>query len=430
MKERFTLKKINSYIFAKIITIFILTREIGFFSIPWVIKIYPFHISYYVKKDICIYIGVIFVFLLLKYKKKFIEIKEKRYYIICLAWIGMIGLTFIMSLVAYKNESFYMLFKKYYFYEIIAVFFILVFLFRKYKDYYSFFLKSIVYIGTMYALFIIIYKIVYEITGLYIFDINYQLIQVRRNTLRLARPADFISLSCILSFSFILKQKANKKWVSCFVISLIGVFWVTQTRIYQLAIIISCIIGWLFYTRSGFIPLIKKYWWVGVIVISPILIKFIYSFFASEDLGGTLVRVEGYIYFLQNIVKNGVIGIGFLANQENTYILRGPGLKYSLTDLGIVGFIGIFGILGIIFIGLLLVLFFKSFKNSLKTKSHPEVVILIIYILITSISVIFNDLQRAIYLPIYLSILSYCNEIDNKDWRIYEDKIFKNKCCS
>lgn len=427
MKDKTILeKKIDRYSIIKIITIFILVRETGFFSIPWLIKLYPFYINYYDKKDICILIGIIFLYLLYKYKQKFIIINNDGYLKACLAWISMIGLTFLISLVAYKNESIIMLCKKYYYYGLILSFFILIFLFREYKDFYIFFLKSIVYVGTLYALFIILYKIVYEITGIYIFDTNYQLIQERGNTLRLARPADFISLSCILAFSFILKQKGNIKWIVYFIISLIAVFWVTQTRIYELAIIVSCVFGWLLYMDYKIILIIKKWWWVIAIIICPFFIKFVYSFFAAEDLGGTLVRLDGYIYFLKNINKNGVIGIGFIANPENDFIIRGPELKYSLTDLGIVGFIGTYGFLGIIYLGILGVQFYKSFKYSFKNKNQSEVILLIVYIFITSLSVIFNDLQRAIYLPIYLSMLSYCNGNYNNDRRINEVKISKN----
>ena len=409
MKDKDLLyKNIDCYLIVKIITVFIVIREIGFFSIPWIIDIYPFDISYYIKKDICIILAIIFLALLFKYKFAFFNTKVTGYYKICIIWIGLIVLTFFTSLFAYSNETFLMLLKKYYFYSLISVFFILTFLFKKYKGYYSYFIKCIIVVGTVYALFIILYKAVYETTGIYIFDTNYQLIQERGYTLRLARPADFISLSCVLSFSNILKKKDKKPWIVCFLVSLLSIFWVTQTRIYELAILLSCACGWVLYKNNRILIFIKKRWWVFVIIVTPFLFKFIYSFFESSEINGTLIRFEGYLYFLKNIVKNGLIGIGFIADPENFEILRGPNLKYSLTDLGYVGFIGTYGILGIIFLIILFLQFYRSIKESFQKKRHPEIAILIIYIIITSFTVIFNDLQRAIYFPIYLSILNYC----------------------
>ena len=388
-----------------------------FYTIPSLVSTYPYTVTYYNKKDLCIFTVIAFIAILIKSGN--LQVRKKGFSTVALFHILIVTLTFLVCMLVYPAENFFTLYNKYYFYSAILLFYVLEYLYKRYPGYYEFFLNTIVIIGVGYAIFMIYSKLVYISTGKYVFDTTVQFIQKRSGELRLARPADFISFATILSFSCATKSHSEKKRKCYFLFTAVMFFaivYVTQTRIYELAILVSCVFGYLWNENNRS----KKLWIFAVIVCSgvamiPTILSFFGSFTRAEDAAGTLLRFSGYGYYLKRMFNNGVIGLGFTSLPIYSNVLSGPYLMYNLSDTGYVGFIGVFGLLGIIFLALLIYKLYINWMN-VDCKRYPENKILTIFVMITSISVIFNDPQRAFMLPIYLAIFEYtymtsCNRV-------------------
>lgn len=345
------------------------------------ISAYPYPVTYYNKKDLCVLIVLAFLLVLIKNGVS-TRIRKDGFSSVALFLIILVSLSILICTFAYPVENIFTLFNKYYFYVAILLFYVLIYLFKRYPSYYNFFLNIVVIVGVGYAIFMIYSKIVYVYTEKYVFDVFVQYIQKRSGELRLARPADFISFATVLSFSLATKSNAKEKRKYYFVftaIMLFAVIYVTQTRIYELAILVSCIFGYLCNEKNQN----KKIWILAIIICGgvamlPTILSFFGTFTRAEDVGGTLLRISAYGYYLKHMFANGVIGLGLTSLQEYNSVLYGPYLTYNLSDTGYVGFIGVFGLLGVLF---LFFLFYKLYINWSKVdcKKYTENRILTIF---------------------------------------------------
>ena len=392
-----------------IVTLFFAFREALFYTIPFLISSYPYTVTYYNKKDLCILIFAAFLIIAIK-RGGNLRVSKDGFTLIAIFFILMVLISYIISVFAYPDEKISTLFNKYYFYLAIFLFFVLKYFLKKYPGYYEVMLKTIIIVGAGYAVFMIYSKIVYIKDGSYVFDAMVQYIQKRSGGLRLARAADYISFASVISFSVATKERIKKKriyYLCLTIIMFIAIVFVTKTRIYELAIIVACVFGYLCNEKNKN----KKIWMLAAIscaglMMLPVILTFFGTFTRAEDIGGTLLRFSAYDYYLKHMFTNGVIGLGFTSLANYDSILSGPYLTYNMSDAGYIGFIGAFGISGVIFLVLLLR---KLYTNWIKVdcKQFTENKILIIYLLITSISVIFNDPQRSMLLPICLTIFEY-----------------------
>ena len=116
---------------------------------------------------------------------------------------------------------------------------------------------------------------------------------------------------------------------------------------------------------------------------------------------------------MKNAFRNLMFGIGFINSSKYSDIKLGPKGRYVISDLGYIGIIGVFGILGVFLIKRVLDVYIGQARRVLwksKQKEYPEVLGIVAYTLISSWSLIFNDIQRMLYLPICLAILNFINE--------------------
>lgn len=390
----------------------ILLAETCFLSLPGISDglsvVNTYHKKYLIVFFVLLFMGIN---VLCRYHLGGLKFKDK-WRIVIYEYIVLIIIGIAVRLSGGNGIVYYV--KNFNYYLVLLLYFPLVyFLHLNGEKYFYFILKSIAYIATCYAILAIISKILYQTgSGIRLFSFNndIQLLQFRNGSLRIARISDFVSIGAVCSMILYVNLKniaRNNRYVVMYTICTIAVVYVSQTRIYE----IVCLLALVAYILLGIKSFSKRIVLLAVTIIvvmwqSDIIQSFIASFTSLGESGRSMVvRREGYSFFLSNLMKNGLIGLGVgkISFPYGNYV-------FVLADYGIVGFIGIFGILGMLFllylVWKLVQLMIRTIGNSLQYR-HFETLILPVFIIVTSISVIFNDSQRITLLPILLALLSY-----------------------
>lgn len=406
--------KISKRQVSRFLVIIIFLANIMFFSLPGVASAVSSICSFSDKQLVVFLIIVLVLFCFgLKYPVAIFKGESAR---IAIYYICMFLLTFIISCLSYPGVGVKTFLSNYYYFGAVLLFFPLKYMLKNQDDY-EWFVHMIIWIGSIYAVYMIAAKLMYSYGGRIIFDQTAQYIQQRNGSLRLARPANFICISTIFSFTEWIKDnklgnRASKKFLILFIIGMFCLVWVTQTRIYQVAFLISCAV-----TLATVLNEKKKLILLFAILLCiPIFIggikEFYQSFYSVENIWGTEIRLSGYTYYLSHMFDNYLCGIGLVRGSPYGLILTGGKLQYgyAVTDMGYTGFLGVFGILGVVLLFLLGRLFLRT-KRKIEQKNlirkYPEVISLPILFIIMTWSLSFADPQRCLYLPIILAVYSF-----------------------
>ena len=86
----------------------------------------------------------------------------------------------------------------------------------------------------------------------------------------------------------------------------------------------------------------------------------------------------------------------------NTYLLTNYGYQYYLDDVGFIGFYTIFGFFGII---IHISLFLKAIIIFFKSNAKFQIALIILYLIITSISLSLFNIQRILYYHYFYFII-------------------------
>lgn len=378
----------------EIVLVLIILLETCFLSIPGVSTLL-FKFNNYHDKRIILLLSVILLMLIIRLRQKRTRV-DFLFFWFLLSWI------FISIISSLTISSTWVVLDAYYFYGVVLLYIPATKLFDNFDSLYNKFLSTISIIGTIYAIYFIIAKYLYDYAGKIIINEHVQYFQVR-NGLRLARPSDFWCFAFIATLCLLVKE-CKKKYF--FRLAFIGtcIFWVGQTRIYEILVVFLVLIYLFLYTKISWKFLIfvtAVFAWQNIVTIYH---GFIDSFFAKDTLSSTLARTQGYEIVSKKIFDHVLFGSGFDGNIQFSL----GGWNYALSDLGALGFISVWGILGIIFIVLVLILMGRSLKqitvNKQKNKC-PETIFLTVWFVFSCISVSFSDVQRIIYLPFMFLML-------------------------
>ncbi|WP_235805600.1 hypothetical protein [Liquorilactobacillus oeni] len=238
------------------------------------------------------------------------------------------------------------------------------------------------------------------------------------NMVRIKEPADFISFTLLIILIDVIAQ--NKLVFNNFLPICVEFFYlifVSQTRVY---IIVDTILF-----AVTLLILLYKYSKVEfIILLTFMIIIFIVGTFAliiwftegSRQVSYS-VRMDAIRYYLGEVPKGSIFGIGFPNTQWSTDVLHGNllnflGYEYYLDDVGIIGFYTVFGISGI----LIIILFIAKFITVVYKGYNKDVtVILLLFVCLTSISLFMFNVQRIVYLPFIFVLVNYfaSNNSDN-----------------
>ncbi len=404
----------------------ILIVNVNFFGLPIVSDAFIWLADYHRKKLVCGLVTFLFVQYFVFERKLKLVINAGSYFKLVYFYLFMIFVISGMSCVIY-SQKLDDLFNTYYYLISILLFFVLDYHFKKSDNFYQHFLNLIIDIGVLYAVYVIIAKVLYRF-GFTIFSTQIYYVQTRGNSLRLASPADYLGIAAVLCFAILIRshfafstQKQRLSYMK-FIVIVFAVIFVTQTRIYEVAIISSCLLMYLFSAKLT----IKK---VVIVLLLSIFVLFFWDilehFFASfsvtsennEYLWSTLLRLEGIDYYLSHMFDHKIMGLGFIVNRSYSWMLYGDNGNIVVSDVGYFGFLGVYGILGLLF---LVFWYYNNIKTSIiiarkhLSFQYIEHIGLFIFIAVSFLSVIFSDSQRTLYLPIYLAIFDYIYNKSNR----------------
>lgn len=236
----------------------------------------------------------------------------------------------------------------------------------------------------------------------------------RFGSLRMTQGEGIINIIIIIAFGQILNN--NKyKWNQIisyltFFIGLAELILVQKTRYAILCVVVSCII-------MIFIKNIKRFLtFIILFSILALLYFFIknttfydqYISSLSNSEGSLMTRNLEIQFYLDQFKDHKTFGMGF--TPENSTIKSGFFGSYFRDDVGIVGLLNTFGIVGfvwyILMLGKSILIILKSI--SLNTiKYSYECLGLIIFVILTSATLIITDPQRIVGLPIFFALLDY-----------------------
>lgn len=415
-------------LFSKACILLILIANAKFLSIPGTYALFGSVAHYYSKLLVCACIMVVFVYECIV--KDHFRIAMNPISILAVCYLILVACVLVYSILKYPEQSVIRLIRRYY-YHIAVLFVFPLMAFMKRPENREWFVRTIVIIGLIYGAYTVGVKLIYSLSGKLLIDTEMQHIQFRNGGLRLARSATFISLSSVIAFAeylkhrHCLKHKILNVYLLSFVFGALNLLYVSQTRVNQAALIIAC-----FVMLMVIYPMRIKLCIVGLLtclipVIIPIVRSFLQSFFSSDNLAGTQIRFDGYAYFLSHMFDGGLIGMGLIVSPELEKLLYRPNESYYVSDLGYIGFLGVYGVLGLIFLVALFAVFVSILWRAVKQRqlrNYPDAIGYLVYFAITGLSLMFSDVQRCLYLPIYLILFWMIDkQLKSKTERIIND---------
>lgn len=244
-------------------------------------------------------------------------------------------------------------------------------------------------------------------------------VSLKNGSLRVYHVMDGLSrISIILSFWLIINKRNILSifeivmHISNFVFGILAVYFVDQSRIYFVSmVVVLYLIVFTNTSNSG----IKKWLSITAAVFLASVIFFnainltlnnLLSTISDSNDGSSAARLGAIGYFFVKAIGNPLLGIGIINNNEYLQIARGPFKIYNYDDVGLFGILGQFGFLGLAwYIGIIVKHF--SIVRSNKGRFIPLNFVLSIAILLNCLTQSYMDSQRLIILPIELAIMEH-----------------------
>ncbi len=202
---------------------------------------------------------------------------------------------------------------------------------------------------------------------------------------------------------------------------LIGIFeliFIQQTRAYTLVILVN-ILAMILLEKNTKNKLLKKIIIValvaGIILQTDIVANFIQSLSTTgEEAGSTIGRQYSITYYLSMFKTHFPFGMGFPNNDKYGYILHHQ-VKNFTTYTDDVGFIGQLGIWGLLLIPIFIVPIIRMIKIIIRLKkqgyydSFVWCTTMLLYIIITSGTLMILDSYRIMLMPIIVALTEFEN---------------------
>lgn len=354
------------------------------------------------------------------FKKYFSEMKFIKNYLIYIIFIFYISM-FLYTNIKYNQEII----------EFIKASYQYIYIFLSYPIYYILKKEGLDNRLFRYLSNIVVIGMILLITNAYLYN-NYSISflfvnNVHRSGSNLMRVWDLSSLEAfVVLFNFykILNTKDRKEKVFC-ILKIIIIFsalmYVEQTRMMIIALILASFFMYLMKRRTN----VKKVIITLILSISIIVMWNIGTFSAIIDLFSlnskyglsTSIRLLELEHYLSIFMKNPVFGIGLVwPTISRAYdLLYGAYGTYTITDVGIFGYLASIGINALIIYGIPSMRFIIITYRLNKEKNGSNVLILliglIIFLFISSFTLLVLNTSRIFIWPFYLALFEYVNNI-------------------
>lgn len=269
-------------------------------------------------------------------------------------------------------------------------------------------------------IYMILQSVAYSSTGSLLFSFqNYfgsQAVRTRNDSLRAGLGA-FGNIMIIYNFSrfYCRKEGESLRKFSLvqFVLGLYCLITIQQTRAMILITSVCIAIVVLVYGTSLKQNMVKA---IIIIAVGMFLYRSeaVYEFFATfgeeSYQGSSIARAYSYEYYLGIFKKSPVFGYGFAAEASNSALIHGPvGIAYT-SDVGFVGLLAETGICSLIIyvwpvVRMLKTVFSLGIKKVAKTT--PFLLATVVYILLTSVTLIMTDMGRCLAFPFFIALFEY-----------------------
>lgn len=410
MKIRISRAMIPDFIF-----FIILVANISFFNLPGISDALYLVAGYHFKRMILWITLLVFGLLCIKSPKfieDFFDIKQDPYGNLTKYYLMLAIVTMVCSLMIYPIQNLAQTIQTYYYYMILLLYFILIYWMRRYPGFYERMCSSIVWCGTVYSIYLILAKILYDFGGRVVFS-ELTMDAYTRSGVRFSRSADFCTFAALVAFCIWMNNTKKKKYLIGFLVNTCCVFFAGQTRMLELSLLVGIAGSYLYCTKMT-----KKKMGVivAVLVVMALgmrkILNFVDSFSLSiENNYSTSLRMEGWHYYIGHMLDHGLLGIGLIANDAYRMILTGrQRISFVITDMGYAGFLGEFGILGVSFLVFLIFIIGRDLIRIKKrglVRQHNIVAGMAAFWVLSLFSLMFNDVQRIVFFPICMAIFSY-----------------------
>ncbi|WP_125766770.1 O-antigen ligase family protein [Lapidilactobacillus wuchangensis] len=405
--------------FNRIVIVLLLLLQVSFFSLMKTNATW-FLINSYVYKTLTIFLIVCLIcFNLIFNYYKVNQVREYPFFTMMLTWIGIYLLILGASQVVY-NQSFITTLKGSYVYLMIGLYFLLVFFFNDEVNF-RFILRSISFIGSTYAVVLLIQAFLEKSSHIFLDFGNYGLNPIYDSFgpifhfIRVAGPADFISFAILLTLIKMLHDKFSIFDLSLVLIDYLYIVLVSGTRMYMIIdfiLIMTFILICLYQKHAGIVYTIIA---GGFLLALGILPKLIQGFTGGERGMSFEIRTNEIKYYFDKIFYNQWFGIGFPDAKRYSQLIHGPAethlfstnANYYLEDIGALGIISIFGALGII---ALIWFILKLVTLFLVSQRKGEFGLILIYLTLMLATLSLLDPQRIFYLFVIIYVLEYISK--------------------
>lgn len=365
-----------------------------------------FSISSYHRKYFDLFLILILVFLGVLSKKHSTE--KRNFKKISYAFLVVVLISLFVSSIIY-DQSLKISFVNSHYYFMILLYVLWPYIFDE-NNLFSFFIKMFITVSTILSILLIFQILLLRYNSIFLnFDATSLTLDYKTigGIPRIAIPADFISFGILLNI-FELVHKNTKVIflnVISILISLIYIILISQTRAYMILDVIIVVYGMLILLtggkKSGLIIGGATVFGLLIFNINAIIDKL--GFFTGLRSDSTQKRFEEMSYYLSHFKDNVLLGLGFPDDSAHYVLNHGSLLigqsSYYLDDVGMIGFISVFGIVGIV---IALIFIIKLIKLLIKTKYDNMLILISIYIAITSITLFMLNSQRIFYFSVLL----------------------------
>lgn len=241
---------------------------------------------------------------------------------------------------------------------------------------------------------------------------------LRNERVRIYYGAPMVVIGLILLFGKMIyraNSKLKNRKIDYIFLMLGSVYfiYVCQSRMLMIAITFSLF----FMCGLSYKRFSKKIVIVGVCIFLLSILIFIPQIqrYILHNFGGILngtdtalfPRFRGIRHFIEVVRDDKLFGKGFMNYSSPSngiyniqYILRGKWGNYYTNDVGIFGYYMMFGTVGII---IYMVLLLKIVKHGYKERfKNPHKIGIAVFLIISSVSITFFDLERQSYIALYL----------------------------
>ncbi|TLG80948.1 hypothetical protein [Vagococcus zengguangii] len=393
--------------------------EINFFSVVKFPDVY-YQIAGYKSKYLTTMICLILLLLnILYYKMAEERIKKNYFFSPLLMFFSSLIIVFIFSYAVYNQSLIQTMKESYYLLIMLSTYFFVTYFSN--RNELNYFVKLINWTSTIYALLLIFQIFIFKYKNILFLDFDVRTlgnIATKSYGIRLSRPSDFIMFSILISLIGIKLDRIRLLDICSLMIRVYFLIFISMTRMNIMISFILIIVSFVYSNKTS--KKIKQLIINSSIFITLILFsKKIYNFLLNYFFNGVrkssgesrLLEID---YYTNHIFFNGIFGRGFPSDDKYFSLNHGPEGKYYISDIGVLGFFSVFGALGIVFY---ISTIYKFILLYLRTSSNKTILLLILlYFVLSSITLFFMDPQRTLYLAIIMALYSvfYVPEKENK----------------